>query len=136
MIVFFGERSVTAPGRDHLFLMPNRFNDGDPSNNRGRMASIDPEVTGFDPANPSLFHGGDLAGASAKLDYLRDLGATSIWMSPIFGNLAVQTRFLTRRISNLKRSLATYSVPKRAGTLNGSAVNGLKRRNEFSSTVN
>jgi glycosidase len=72
------------------FLMPDRFNDGDPSNNRGRMASPDPAVTGFDPANPSFFHGGDLAGVSAKLDYLRDLGATSIWMSPIFRNLAVQ----------------------------------------------
>jgi glycosidase len=72
------------------FLMPDRFKDGDPSNNTGRMASPDPEVTGYDPANPSFFHGGDLSGVSAKLDYLRDLGATSIWMSPIFGNLAVQ----------------------------------------------
>jgi glycosidase len=72
------------------FLMPDRFNDGDPSNNTGRTASPDPAVTGFDPANPSFFHGGDLAGVSAKLDYLRDFGATSIWMSPIFRNLAVQ----------------------------------------------
>jgi glycosidase len=72
------------------FLMPDRFNDGDLSNDRGRIASTDPAVTGFDPTNPSFFHGGDLAGVSAKLDYVRDLGATSIWMSPIFGNLTVQ----------------------------------------------
>jgi glycosidase len=92
-----GDDSIFRPsarsprlGEIIYFLMPDRFNDGDPSNNRGRMTSIDPEVTGFDPANPSFFHGGDLAGVSAKLDYLRDLGATSIWMSPIFGNLAVQ----------------------------------------------
>src|SRR6201994_4165268 len=85
--------SVRSPrlGEIIYFLMPDRFNDGDPSNNRGQMTSTDPEVTGFDPANPSFFHGGDLAGVSAKLDYLRDLGATSIWMSPIFGNLAVQS---------------------------------------------
>ena len=40
--------------------------------------------------NPDFFHGGDLQGVTAKLDYLRDLGATSIWMSPIFRNRAVQ----------------------------------------------
>ena len=92
-----GDDSIFRPsarsprlGEIIYFLMPDRFNDGDPSNNRGQMTSTDPEVTGFDPANPSFFHGGDLAGVSAKLDYLRDLGATSIWMSPIFGNLAVQ----------------------------------------------
>jgi glycosidase len=84
--------SVRSPrlGEIIYFLMPDRFNDGDPSNNAGRIASPDPQVTGYDPANPSFFHGGDLAGVSARLDYLRDLGATSIWMSPIFGNLAVK----------------------------------------------
>jgi alpha-amylase len=85
-------RSARSPRLNEIiyFLMPDRFNDGDPSNNTGRTASPDPAVTGFDPANPSFFHGGDLAGVSAKLDYLRDFGATSIWMSPIFRNLAVQ----------------------------------------------
>ena len=72
------------------FLLPDRFNDGDPTNNDGRSRSADPRVSGFDPTNLSFFHGGDLQGVSAKLDYLRDLGATSIWMSPIFRNRAVQ----------------------------------------------
>ena len=72
------------------FLLPDRFNDGDPTNNDGRSGSADPRVSGFDPTNLSFFHGGDLQGVSAKLDYLRDLGATSIWMSPIFRNRAVQ----------------------------------------------
>ena len=72
------------------FLLPDRFNDGDPSNNRGGSASADPEENGFDPTNPNYFHGGDLQGVTAKLDYLRDLGATSVWMSPIFRNRAVQ----------------------------------------------
>src|SRR5271165_4609205 len=73
------------------FLLPDRFNAGNPSNNRGGVESDEPEETGFNPANPDFFHGGDLQGITLRLDYLRDLGATSIWMSPIFRNLAVQT---------------------------------------------
>ena len=72
------------------FLLPDRFNDGDASNNRAGIESDSPVKNGFDPANPDFFHGGDLQGVTAKLDYLRDLGATSIWLTPIFRNLAVQ----------------------------------------------
>lgn len=88
----FFQPSVRSPrlGEIVYFLLPDRFNDGDPSNNYGRSASTDPKVTGFDPANPHFFHGGDLKGIAAKLDYLRDLGTTSIWMSPVFRNRAVQ----------------------------------------------
>src|ERR1700758_5636317 len=88
----FFQLSVRSPrlGEVLYFLLPDRFNDGDPSNNTGGSASADPNENGFDRANPHFFHGGDLAGISAKLDYLRDLGATSIWMSPIFRNRAVQ----------------------------------------------
>jgi glycosidase len=72
------------------FLLPDRFNDGNPSNNSGAVESGPPGETGFDPTNPDFFHGGDLQGIAAKLDYLRDLGVTSIWMTPIFRNRAVQ----------------------------------------------
>ena len=88
----FFQPSVRSPrlGEIVYFLLPDRFNDGDPSNNTGRSASSDPNESGFDPANPDFFHGGDLQGVAAKLDYLCDLGATSIWMIPIFRNRAVQ----------------------------------------------
>ena len=84
--------SVRSPrvGEIVYFLLPDRFNDGDPSNNRGGVESDFPDKNGFDPANQDFFHGGDLKGIIAKLDYLRDLGATSIWMTPIFRNLTVQ----------------------------------------------
>ena len=72
------------------FLLTDRFNDGDPSNNSGRSTSADPNESGYNPADPDFFHGGCLRGVTAKLDYLHDLGATSIWMSPIFRNRAVQ----------------------------------------------
>jgi glycosidase len=88
----FFQPSVRSPrlGEIVYFLLPDRFNDGDPSNNYGRSTSTDPKETGFDPANPHFFHGGDLKGIAAKLDYLRDLGTTSIWMSPVFRNRTVQ----------------------------------------------
>jgi glycosidase len=84
--------SVRSPrlGEIVYFLLPDRFNDGDPSNNRGVSTSGNPNESGFDPSNPDFFHGGDLQGVTAKLDYLRDLGTTSIWMTPIFRNRAVQ----------------------------------------------
>jgi glycosidase len=88
----FFQPSARSPRRGEIiyFLLPDRFNDGDPSNNTGGLESGDPEETGFNPANPDFFHGGDLQGITGKLDYLRDLGATSIWMTPIFRNRAVQ----------------------------------------------
>jgi glycosidase len=96
-LVSRGEDSLFQPslrpprvGEILYFLLPDRFNDGDPSNNRGGSTSAAPEESGFDLSNPNFFHGGDLQGITAKLDYLRDLGATSIWMSPIFRNRVVQ----------------------------------------------
>ncbi len=88
----FFKPSARSPrmGEVIYFVLLDRFNDGDPSNNKGQSASADPYESGFDPANPDFFHGGDLQGMTAKLDYLRDLGATSIWMNPIFRNRAVQ----------------------------------------------
>jgi glycosidase len=84
--------SVRSPrlGDVIYFLLPDRFEDGDPTNNTGRSPSTDPNENGFDPSNPNFFHGGDLKGVTNKLDYIRDLGATSIWMSPIFRNRPVQ----------------------------------------------
>ncbi len=60
----FFQASVRSPrlGEMIYFLLPDRFNDGDLSNNRGWSTSADPEQSGFDPANPNFFHGGDLPG--------------------------------------------------------------------------
>lgn len=55
-------------------VMADRFRDGDPSNNN---------ATGcFDAADPRRFHGGDLEGLRQHLDYVRDLGATAVWITP------------------------------------------------------
>jgi glycosidase len=43
-------------------------------------------LPGTDPANARFFHGGNLRAAAEKLDYIKGLGATAIWMTPIFVN--------------------------------------------------
>lgn len=62
-------------------LMPDRFANGDPSND-------DPSVSRglFDRSKARYYHGGDLEGVIDHLPYLKDLGVTAIWMTPIYDN--------------------------------------------------
>ncbi|WP_404334832.1 alpha-amylase family glycosyl hydrolase [Sphingomonas sp. MMS12-HWE2-04] len=71
------------------FLLPDRFENGDTANDRGGLRG-DRLVTGFDPAAKGFYHGGDLKGLLKRLDYVQALGATAIWVGPIFKNKAVQ----------------------------------------------
>ncbi|HYK72016.1 MAG TPA: alpha-amylase family glycosyl hydrolase [Pseudoneobacillus sp.] len=57
------------------FLMIDRFNNGDTTN--------DFDVNAKDPL---AYHGGDFQGIIDKLDYLKDMGFTTIWLTPIFDN--------------------------------------------------
>lgn len=71
------------------FVMPDRFNNGDTSNDLG--SKTHPESAGgFDPTDEGKYHGGDIIGLKDKLPYLRDMGITAIWMTPIMRNQAVQ----------------------------------------------
>ncbi|AHG93794.1 alpha amylase catalytic region (plasmid) [Gemmatirosa kalamazoonensis] len=65
-------------------IMPDRFADGDPSND-------DPAASRglLNRAEGRRYHGGDLAGVRAKLPYLKDLGVTAIWLNPIYDNTNV-----------------------------------------------
>jgi glycosidase len=71
------------------FVLPDRFANGDPRNDRGGLAG-DRLKTGYDPADKGFYHGGDLEGLTARLDYIQGLGATTIWLGPIFRNKPVQ----------------------------------------------
>lgn len=71
------------------FVLPDRFANGDPANDRGGLPG-GPTTTGFDPTRAGFYHGGDLAGLTARLDYIQGLGATAVWLAPIFRNKAVQ----------------------------------------------
>jgi len=80
------------PPQDEViyFLLPDRFANGDPANDHGGYA---PQrlVSGFDPTDTDFYHGGDLAGVIQRLDYIQGLGATAVWLAPIFKNKPVQT---------------------------------------------
>lgn len=71
------------------FLLPDRFDNADPSNDRGGLTG-DRLRTGFDPAAKGFYHGGDLAGVLRRLPYLQALGVSAIWVGPIFRNKPVQ----------------------------------------------
>jgi glycosidase len=71
------------------FLLPDRFENGDPSNDRGGLTG-GRLVTGFDPTAKGFYHGGDLRGLIARLDYIQALGATAVWLGPVFKNKPVQ----------------------------------------------
>ena len=71
------------------FVMPDRFDNADPSNDRGGLSG-GPLTTGFDPTNKGFFHGGDLKGLTRRLGYIQGLGATAVWLTPIFKNKTVQ----------------------------------------------
>jgi glycosidase len=68
--------------RDQIiyFLMTDRFDDGDPSNN-------DQHAGEFDAGDSAKYNGGDLRGIERRLDYIRELGATAVWITPPVGNL-------------------------------------------------
>jgi len=80
------------PPQDEViyFLLPDRFANGDAANDHGGYA---PQrlVSGFDPTDTDFYHGGDLAGVIQRLDYIQGLGATAVWLAPIFKNKPVQT---------------------------------------------
>ena len=71
------------------FVMPDRFENGDLSNDLGGLSG-DKMIHGFDLFDKGMYHGGDMAGLEARLDYLKDLGITAIWMTPILKNQAMQ----------------------------------------------
>ncbi len=71
------------------FVMADRFANGDPSNDTGGLTG-GRSVTGLDPTDKAYYHGGDLAGLTGKLDYIKGLGTTAIWLTPSFKNKPVQ----------------------------------------------
>ncbi|WP_327423575.1 pullulanase-type alpha-1,6-glucosidase [Streptomyces sp. NBC_01230] len=88
-------RLAAEPARHDLtreqfyFVMPDRFADGDSSNDRGGLTGSRLE-TGYDPTDKGFYQGGDLKGLTDRLDYIKGLGTTAIWLAPIFKNRPVQ----------------------------------------------
>jgi len=62
------------------FLVTDRFFDSDPGNDGGR----DPRSFDDTRTDWLKYWGGDLGGVLAKLDYLQGLGASAVWITPVF----------------------------------------------------
>jgi len=61
------------------FVMTDRFDDGDPANN-------DQGAGEFDPRSNAHYNGGDFQGLLRRIDYIRGLGATGLWITPPVAN--------------------------------------------------
>lgn len=76
-----GSASAVTPSpadwRDLMIyqIVTDRFFDGDPSNDNAEGS--------WAPATGNRTHGGDFAGLTRKLDYLKGLGVGAVWISPV-----------------------------------------------------
>ena len=64
------------------FIMPDRFSNGDPSNDK--IPGLLEVSTNKDSLRGR--HGGDLVGIEQHLNYIKDLGATTLWLTPVIIN--------------------------------------------------
>lgn len=62
-------------------IMPDRFADGDPANDHLAQAPGTDDLS-----KPRAYHGGDLRGIEDHLDYIQQLGATTVWITPLYEN--------------------------------------------------
>ena len=95
-------------------LMPDRFANGDETNDWSGMLEKP------NRADPYGRHGGDLKGIEDHLDYIQDLGATTLWLNPVLENNQASGCYHGYAISDF------YKVDPRLGT-NESYVNLVKK---------
>jgi glycosidase len=84
--------SEMRQGFDHsdviYLITPDRFANGDPGND------YLPEYGDtLDRSDPQARHGGDIQGVMDHLDYIRDMGFTSIWLNPVVENKMPRTSY-------------------------------------------
>ncbi len=76
--------------KDFIYLiMPDRFSNGDKSNDV--IAGM--KETSLNRDSMYLRHGGDLQGIINHLDYLQELGVTTLWLNPVLENDQPKTSY-------------------------------------------
>lgn len=77
---FLFTRAIEFRQETIYFIIVDRFHDGDPSNSEGPNPAL------YDPTRQKWgkYWGGDLQGIIDKLDYLKNMGVTALWISPLF----------------------------------------------------
>jgi len=63
------------------FIMTDRYENGDQSNDFGG-ANQSKSVSGFSPSEIGWWHGGDFKGITKNLETIKQMGFTSIWITP------------------------------------------------------
>ncbi len=86
-------------------LMPDRFANGNPDND-----DMPGMLEKANRSNPNGRHGGDIQGIVNNLDYIKDLGATSIWINPLLENNMPAYSYHGYAVTDL------YKVDARFGT--------------------
>lgn len=94
-----------SPADFVYLLMPDRFSNGDPSND----SFDDMNQKGIDRSKMFFRHGGDLKGVMNHLDYLQDMGVTTLWLNPVLENNQPYESYHGYAITN------HYEVDKRFG---------------------
>lgn len=85
-----GIKAQGVTNKDFIYLlMPDRFSNGDPSNDR--VAGMLDQSLSRDTLTAR--HGGDLQGVINHLGYLQQLGVTSLWMTPALENNETRTSY-------------------------------------------
>lgn len=99
-------------------IMPDRFANGDTSNDNGFTPGM------LDRTKTRYYHGGDLAGIKQKLPYLKSLGITALWINPLYDNanrLNEKEMYDGKPITDYHGYGAVdfYNVDEHFGTLSG-----------------
>jgi cyclomaltodextrin glucanotransferase len=77
---FLYTRDIEFRQETIYFVVVDRFYDGDPNNSEGP----NPELYDPNAQEWGKYWGGDLQGIIDKLDYLKGMGVTAIWLTPLF----------------------------------------------------
>ena len=89
----------SVDGSDVIYLItPDRFANGDPAND-----SLEDYADKLDRDDDYGRHGGDLAGIGQRLDYIRDMGFTAVWLNPVLENAMPESSYHGYAITDLYR---------------------------------
>ncbi|MGE5356919.1 MAG: alpha-amylase family glycosyl hydrolase [Deltaproteobacteria bacterium] len=103
---FYGEKRGVDNSDFIYHIMPDRFANGDYSND----SYSDMRQRGINRNKMYFRHGGDLQGIINHLDYIKDLGASTIWLTPVLENDQPYASYHGYAITDL------YKIDKRFGT--------------------
>jgi hypothetical protein len=98
MLWRFSERSIVV----------DRFYDGDSDNSEGP----NPELYNASGQDWGKYWGGDLQGVIDKLDYLKSLGVTAIWLTPLFEQVELRSCTKKKLMSELKAEVIVERVSR------------------------